>query len=238
MTCIGNALLYPSRPWTELPLVILDTETTGLDPATDRIVEIAAVLLRPDGTHSSLSSLLNPGMRIPAEASAIHGIHDANVVDAPRFQDVWPGIRPLLDGAIVCAYNAPFDREFIRAEAVRSLPEPRDIPRTMRGPWLDPLVWVRELDRYVKGAGRHKLAATCERWLVQMGPAHQAASDAEAAGRLMLAMARKLADTHFGGACPTPGALLDLQGQLAADQEERFRAFQRANPLPAKTEAA
>ena len=70
------------------PLVVFDTETTGTNPRSDRIVEIACVKIHPDGRRETWVKRINPGMPIPAGSTAIHGIRDADVEGLPRFADV------------------------------------------------------------------------------------------------------------------------------------------------------
>ena len=69
------------------PLAVFDIESTGLNPRTDRILELAVVRLEPGGGRTERRWLLNPGVPIPAESTAIHGITDAMVRDAPRFEE-------------------------------------------------------------------------------------------------------------------------------------------------------
>ncbi len=74
------------------PLAFVDLETTGTSPASDRIVEIAILKVQPDGTEDFRRKRVNPGVPIPAEATAIHGITDADVADEPPFQAyAWAG---------------------------------------------------------------------------------------------------------------------------------------------------
>lgn len=61
------------------PLVVLDTETTGTDPQSDRIVHLGLIRLDPDGSSDEFETLVNPGLPIPAAATAVHGIDDAGV---------------------------------------------------------------------------------------------------------------------------------------------------------------
>ena len=69
------------------PLAVFDIESTGLNPRTDRVIELAVVRLDPGGGRTERRWLLNPGVPIPAESTAIHGITDAMVRDAPRFEE-------------------------------------------------------------------------------------------------------------------------------------------------------
>lgn len=211
-------------PWGA-PFVVIDVETTGLDsdPAA-RVVEIAAV--RFDGRKPGVrfATRVNPGVPITAEAGAVHGITDADVADAPTFADVWPRIVALYDSPHVStvAYSAAFDREFARREVLlASAPPP---PLGLRRPWFDPLVWIREADRFVKGQGRHKLAATCARRRIALGTAHAAESDALAAGLLWLQLEREVR-AFLGPGAVTHTTVLRMQSALAAEQDRRHAEF-------------
>ena len=65
------------------PIVCFDLETTGVDPQTDRIVELSVLRVEPDGSRQSRTRRINPGRPIPKEATAVHGISDADVADQP-----------------------------------------------------------------------------------------------------------------------------------------------------------
>ena len=69
------------------PLVVFDLETTGVQVAKDRIVEIYCIKIQPDGTEEHLHQVLNPTIPIPVEVSEIHGIWDKDVKDKPTFKD-------------------------------------------------------------------------------------------------------------------------------------------------------
>jgi len=103
------------------PIVFFDLETTGINQATDRIVEIALVKLMPDQKRETWVRRLNPGRPIPAEATAIHGISDADVKDAPEFKHIAKDLQVWLRGCDFGGYNsARFDlpllvEEFLRA---------------------------------------------------------------------------------------------------------------------------
>jgi len=90
-------------------LFFLDTETTGIDGKRDSIVEIAIVDQRG---AIVLNTFVSPGRPIPWQASAIHGITDEMVSDAPSFKSLWPEIKALVGGAHVVIYNASFDCQF------------------------------------------------------------------------------------------------------------------------------
>ena len=67
------------------PLAFIDLESTGTSPSSDRIVEIAILKVNPDGGEDFRCNRVNPGVPIPAEATAIHGITDADVASEPTF---------------------------------------------------------------------------------------------------------------------------------------------------------
>src|SRR5690349_10646944 len=103
-----------SERFTSLALAVIDTETTGRDPARgDRIVEIAIVHFDRGEVTARHALLVDPGIPIPAEASAVHGISDADVKGKPKWDAVAKEIIELLRGRIPVAYNANFDRAFV-----------------------------------------------------------------------------------------------------------------------------
>ncbi|WP_020476085.1 3'-5' exonuclease [Zavarzinella formosa] len=75
------------------PLAFFDIESTGTNPQTDRIVEIAVLRVDPDGKTVEASRQINPGVPIPSAATAVHGISEADVADAPMFTAVAPPTR-------------------------------------------------------------------------------------------------------------------------------------------------
>jgi DNA polymerase-3 subunit epsilon len=87
------------------PLAILDLETTGTDAKEARIVEISILKLSPDGSRDMRTRRVNPGVPIPPESSAVHGITDADVADAPRFDRIAGGMIDFLDGCDLCGFN-------------------------------------------------------------------------------------------------------------------------------------
>lgn len=182
-------LLDPCVPWWAYPIVVVDFETTGVDPDSCAAVSVAAVRLERGRVRGEFYSLLDPGVPIPAEASAVHGVTDEAVRGAPELADVAIELYRLGVGALPAAYNGEaFDKPILHRAIVGTdcpLFEPLQ-------PWLDPLVMIREIDRYVAGPGRHRLEATCARWGVPMaeGEAHNALADVRAVGRLLAELVR------------------------------------------------
>jgi DNA polymerase-3 subunit epsilon len=103
------------------PIVFLDLETTGVNLALDRIVEIAMLKLLPDGSIQRKRRLVNPQMPIPPEATAVHGITDEMVKDAPLFRDIASDIRQALDNCDLAGYNSNrFDWPLLMEEFLRA----------------------------------------------------------------------------------------------------------------------
>jgi DNA polymerase III subunit epsilon len=179
-------MLDLSQPWSSLPLVVLDFETDGVDPRLCMPVSVAAIRYENNIEVDYFYSLLNPGRPIAEEAIAIHGITDDQVVGAPILHDVVPRLAQLGDGAVPCAYNAEYDRTILHrltAEHDQALAAcPMFDPAQL---WLCPLVVIRDVDRYVKGKGRHRLETTCVRWHVPLDGAHNALADARATAGLL-----------------------------------------------------
>lgn len=88
------------------PLVFFDIESTGIDVATDRIIEICFLKLNPDGTKEIKTRRVNPEMPIPKEATAIHGITDEDVEDEPTFAKLAKSMAAWLDKCDFAGYNS------------------------------------------------------------------------------------------------------------------------------------
>ena len=101
----------------DVPLIFLDTETTGLNPRFgDRMVEIALARFRGDVMEDYFVTLLNPDRPISPGAERIHGLTDAQVREAPYFAEIIPQLRAALVEGVVVAHNAPFDLGFVSNE--------------------------------------------------------------------------------------------------------------------------
>ncbi len=102
------------------PLVILDLETTGVNIATDRIVEFSALKVSPGGAEEWLTLRLNPGIPISPEATRVHGITDADVANEPHFRDVARRIAAFLEGCDLAGFNSmKFDIPILCEEFLR-----------------------------------------------------------------------------------------------------------------------
>ena len=105
------------------PLVVFDIESTGTFPRRDRIVELAAIKIMPDGTEERRCWLLNPTVHIPEETTSIHGIDDETVKDCPTFAEKAEEIADFFEGCDLSGFNADrfdipcLEEEFERAGA-------------------------------------------------------------------------------------------------------------------------
>lgn len=103
------------------PIAFIDLETTGVNLANDRIVEIAIVKMMPDGSRQTKRKLINPAMPIPAESTEIHGITNEMVKDAPTFKAVANELKQYIEGCDLGGYNSNrFDIPLLMEEFLRS----------------------------------------------------------------------------------------------------------------------
>ncbi|WP_299540103.1 3'-5' exonuclease [uncultured Streptomyces sp.] len=217
--------------WHREPLVGFDLETTGTEPLEARIVT-AAVVTVGDGTGEPVGArawLADPGIRIPAQASAIHGISSERAAAEGRpVAEVADEVADTLvahwrDGVPVVAYNAAFDLTLLSAELRRhGLPSLRDrLGGAGIGPVIDPYTVDRAVDRYRKG--KRNLEAVCTEYGVVHGGAHDASADALAAVRVAYAIAGR----HPAVAALTAAELHERQITWYAEWAADFQAFLR-----------
>ena len=103
------------------PLVVFDLETTGINVDKDKIVQIAMIRIEPGGERTTLDTLVNPERPIPPEASAVHGIQDADVKDQPTFSQIRREVEEFLTDADLAGFNSVnFDLPLLQAELSRA----------------------------------------------------------------------------------------------------------------------
>jgi DNA polymerase-3 subunit epsilon/CBS domain-containing protein len=180
----GEGVLHAtsySTPLIALDAVALDTETTGIDARSARLIQIAAIPLaggrmRPD---DGFDRLVNPGVPIPASSVAIHGITDARVADAPPFGEIAGLLEAYIGRAIAIGYAVAYDLAVLEREytlAGRPMPHFRALD-------------VRTLARIAAPSlADHSLEALCG-WLgISLRGRHTAIGDARAAGEVFQAL--------------------------------------------------
>jgi DNA polymerase-3 subunit epsilon len=113
-----------SKPFVHLslirPLALVDVETTGLAPKIDRIIEVAVIRILPNGERQRYQRRLDPGIPIPATATALHGITHRDIVDCPSFPAIAASLGHFLRNCDLCGFNIKrFDLPFLLAEFAR-----------------------------------------------------------------------------------------------------------------------
>lgn len=176
--------------WHQLPRAAFDLETTGRDPRTARIVTASVVIV--NGRDELLQHhewLVDPGVPIPAEASAVHGISTEQAQaegrdPAEAVAEISTLLAELFQTMPVMAFNAPYDFTVLEAEARR-----HGIASIDPSPVIDPLVLDRAVDSYRRG--KRTLTAMSEFYGVCLVDAHTSAADALATIGVADAIARK-----------------------------------------------
>ena len=170
------------------PLVCVDLEATGVWPGRDRIVQIAAASIFPDGNVSTWSSLVNPEQPIPEVARAIHGISDEQVASAPTFAQLAPTVERLLSDCDLTGYNVErFDRRLLAAEFARvGLQDPMTGARVVDAYTMFVRQEPRSLDAALQFYGVEVEESTRQ--------AHDARSDVEATVAVLMAQLSRYPD--------------------------------------------
>lgn len=211
---------------------VVDTETTGLYPSVDRIVEVAIVHLDSDGqVTGEFCTLLDPGRDVGP--TTIHGIRASDVVGAPPFTEAAAAVWSLLAGRVLVAHNVGFDARFLDAELRRC------------GACLPPVPVMCTMTlaaSYLPGLPSRSLAACCDAAEIQLAQHHSALDDARAAAALLARYRRSHPDLPASWAqaltqaantswAPGPSPCADFRSVTRTQQHGR-RAAQPA-PLAA-----
>lgn len=181
--------------WWEGPLATLDTETTGIDVESDRLVTACLDMYGPSNNLDlTLRMVVDPGVPIPKAASDVHGYTAERIAQTPAAVGPVEALEALEQGLEyitehkmpVVIYNAPYDLTLIDREMRRHLGHGLDL----RFPVIDPLVLDKHADPYVRGKNQRRLEPTARRYGVEVGDWHTAEADAFAA----MAIARKIGE--------------------------------------------
>jgi CBS domain-containing protein len=172
-------------PLTSLPAIVIDTETTGLDVAGDRIIEIGAARLSTTGDteRETYSSMVSPGIAIPPASTNIHGIRDPDVADAPDFADAMAEFANWAGPSLVIGFSIGFDLAIFEAEHARNDLAWR-APRS-----LD----VRHIVEIVAPQLPDMSLELAAEWLgIEVVKRHRALADAQLTAEIFLALIPKL----------------------------------------------
>ncbi len=188
------------------PLAFIDLESTGTSPERDRIVEIAVLKLHPDGREEFLCKRVNPGMPIPPDAIAVHGITDADVADEPPFSQYAQSIAAVLADCDYAGFGITrFDLPLLRAEFWRA--------KQIDFRWREHGV-IDAMTIYHQKHPRDLAAAVREYCGREFQHAHSAEEDVRASMDVLLGQMERHQDL--------PGNVDDLNRVLNADANERI----------------
>ncbi|MFJ9559129.1 3'-5' exonuclease [Streptomyces fuscichromogenes] len=215
--------------WHQELLIGFDLETTGTDPREARIVTGAVIEVRAGQELGRREWLADPGVEIPADAVAVHGISNERAAAEGRPADeVADALADVLTGywrtgVPVVAYNATFDLTLLSAELRRhGLPSLSDrLGGLDPAPVIDPYTIDRRVDRYRRG--KRNLEAVCAEYGITLAAAHNASADALAAARL----AGAIAERHPKIAALGPAELHRSQVEWYAEWAADFQQFLR-----------
>lgn len=214
-----------------LPLGVFDLETTGIDTRDARIVTACVAILDATGAVLERADwVADPGIDIPPQATAVHGYSTerARAEGRPAAEvvgEIAHRMRALFDaGTPVVVYNAPYDLSLLAAECRRYGLPPIEHPF----PVVDPLVMDRAVDRFRKGSNTRTLVYTAELYGIALDEAHDAGSDAIAAGRVAQALIARYPDQLD----VSPADLHGRQEAWHRSWAEEFQSYLRRNGKP------
>lgn len=196
-----------ATPLLALEAVAVDTETSGLDVATARIIQLGAVPVSKGRAEigAAIDALVAPGIAIPPASTGVHGITDAMVRNAPAFAEVWPSFNGFLAGRVVIGHSIGFDFAVLERECARSgLAWER--PRSL---------CVRLLAKIANPALRDTSLDAIAAWLgIPILGRHSGPGDAAAAAEIFVALLPKLAQRGIRTLAAAERACLDLTSDL------------------------
>lgn len=225
--------------WTSTPMLAFDLETTGVDPHTARIVTATAATVGPEPHADPLARpvtvvnewLVDPGIDIPPQAVAVHGITTETARARGEPAKIAVGqildciARAARDGVPLVGHNISYDLSVLHAEALRWDLCPPDLKKGTLGWVIDTLVMDKQMDRYRRG--KRTLEVTAAHYGVALNTAHDATSDAVAAARIAAVMSHRYPEL----AAHTAEKLHALQVGWKRDQAASLQAyFRRRNP--------
>jgi DNA polymerase-3 subunit epsilon len=165
-----------------------DTETTGLDNRRDRIVEIGAVKFNRQGELERYSSLVNPGIPMPAGAGKVNNITDAMLAGQPSIQEALPAFLRFAAETVVLAHNAPFDCGFVNSSLSRLYDDGYVDTPFLPNRVADTLIMARRL---LPGRGRYNLQDITASLGLRAESAHRALDDARLCMELFICLVHK-----------------------------------------------
>ncbi len=185
---------------------VFDTETTGLEPRINRVVEAGAIRFDVRGINSRFNVLINPGVPMPPEVTKINGITDAMLKGQPDASVAIPDFARFLGTTVLIAHNAPFDVNFINAELSR-IGKP-----SLTNKVVDTRIFAREM---FPGLPKYALQDLAQRFGITAKEAHRAEDDARVCMELFLVCYRELEKRFGSGLTGSPAQQIGDQASSA-----------------------
>jgi DNA polymerase III epsilon subunit family exonuclease len=207
-------------PLSEVTFVVLDVETTGGSPATASLTEVAAARYRGGEMLGTFQTLVRPDEQIPPFITALTGISDAMVADAPATGAMLPSFLEFVGGAVIVGHNVRFDLSFLNHALVSTGREP--LPNAT----VDTLPLARRLIRDM--VPNCKLGTLAEVLRLPHRPSHRALTDVLATGDLLHALLERAGSFGILGL----EELLDLPRLIGHPQAAKLRLTTRLPHRP------
>ena len=177
--------LIAAFPWTVF--TAFDTETTGLEPKLNRVVEAGAIRFDSIGVSARFNALINPMVPMPPEVTKINGITDAMLMKEPSAGEVIPDFMEFIGDTPIIAHNAPFDVAFINEELARLGRPP------LKNRVIDTRIFAKELFPSLKS---YRLQDLARHFSITAIDAHRAEDDARVCMELFLVCLARLRETR------------------------------------------
>ena len=179
-----NSSLVKTR-LADAPIAVFDFETTGINPYSGhRIIEIGILTSIGGQVQETYETLVQPGRRVPEQASEINDIYDEDLEDAPLFVNIQPRVEALLENRVLVAHNAPFDLGFLHVEFRLARKD------FAQGPVCDTV----KLARSSYSFPNNQLGTICAAFDIENKQAHRALADVEATFEVFQRFAQELGE--------------------------------------------
>lgn len=170
-------------PLKDAEFSVLDFETTGTSAKTGRAIEIGLVRVKKLKVVDTFSTFINPEMYVPYHITRLTGITNANVSQAPLFDQIEPEVSKFLEGTILVAHNLPFDRSFLNCEYERL---------DLQAPQIEGICTLKMARRLFPELPSKSLGAVTKYLRVRHKDVHRALGDATVTAKIFIKMLKKL----------------------------------------------
>jgi len=171
----------------EADYCIIDFETTGISPKTEKVIEIGIVRLKNEKIVASFSSFINPGRNIPYYITQITGITNSETENAPYFDEVFPKIKEFIGDSVLVAHNMNFDFSFLKHECLN---------HTIEVPGNDLVCTLRLARKLYPELSSKSLGNIVKYLKIRHRDVHRALGDSTATAKVFIKMFNELRDKH------------------------------------------